>query len=406
MYTADLTRMADLARYRAKRTVVLAALLVHAAEAQQMCTGNADPTLDFTSTACAAHAAGADLLAGADQVAGTDHTTCCSCPTGWYMHESDSVPTVTRCRPCPAGTEPANQTACAPCVGNTFSAAGQCVLCAGDATANHQQCQPCGIHEVADPPEDGCRCENGYYNKTGGLLQCFSRARSYEPAPADAIAHHCVLCPDDCVDCLYDGYTGRPLLQQGFGTSPAGPDWFDQSSRVVFECPGADKLACREETKDELLGLNVSSSTNRSTWNPCIEGYEPPLCTICSPGFRIGGTGCTHCEGFSLMALTVVLFVAFIFFVMAAESSTTLRHNRVVRGLGLNVIGRKVRGLIVLIKEMFNDVKVFLTLYQVLSSMGQTLEMKCAFTQTTQSCAAPCYLTDSAVLVGRPTNHR
>eukprot|EP01046_Picozoa_sp_COSAG06_P068491 COSAG06_NODE_18237_length_897_cov_0.850877_1_plen_30_part_01 len=30
--------MADLARYRAKRTVVLAALLVHAAEAQQMCT--------------------------------------------------------------------------------------------------------------------------------------------------------------------------------------------------------------------------------------------------------------------------------------------------------------------------------------------------------------------------------
>ena len=38
-------------------------------------------------------------------------------------------------------------------------------------------------------------------------------------------------------------------------------------------------------------------------------------------------------------------------------------------------IGRKVRGFVVLLKEMFNDVKVFLTLYQVMSSMGQTMEI-------------------------------
>lgn len=364
-------------------------------EARRMCAGNLDAAHDFTSALCAQHIAGTDLVANADDVAGEDHATCCTCPMGWYVDQS--VGSLARCRPCPPGTEPANRTGCAACTGNFYSAAGQCALCVGDVTADRKDCVPCGINEVADPPELGCRCENGFYNATDGPLVCISRERSYESinftkhAAGDDSAqggHHCRKCPKDCVDCLYDGYGGRPLLQPGYGTFPPGPDWFNKAPRVVFECPGADKLACKEEAV--ASAGNFTGSTNISAYVPCEDGYEQPLCSVCSRGFRISGTGCLLCEGFSYMATAVVGFLAFIFFLMAIESSAKLRHNPVVRKLRLHNAGRKVRALIILFQEMFNDVKVFLTLYQVLSSMGQTLEISCESLQSAVVCVCVC----------------
>jgi hypothetical protein len=356
--------------------VLLVQLLPVCTDAQQpprMCAGNADASDDFTPALCAEQVVGTDVVADAANVVGADHRICCSCPGGWHVEESEGDRA--RCRPCPAGTEPVNRTACAACTGNTFSVAGQCILCVGDVTADHLQCVPCGVNEVADPPELGCRCENGFYNATDGPLLCVSRRQSLELIGAPENAHHCLKCPQDCVDCMYDGYTGRPLLQRGYGTSPSSPSWFDQPLRVVFECPGADKLACKAETKGEVA--THALATNLSIYTPCEEGYEPPLCTVCATGFRIGGAGCSLCTGFSYMAIAFAAFLAFIFFTMTIESNSRLRHSKVVRALHLNGAGRKVRALLILLQEMFNDVKVFLSLYQVLSTMGQTLEISC-----------------------------
>ena len=108
--------------------LVLTALLTQTSESQQpprMCAGNADALLDFTFSSCASHVSGADLVPAAQTTAGADYSSCCTCPKGWYMHESSSG-AATRCRPCAAGTEPAaNRTACTLCQGNTFSLGGE-----------------------------------------------------------------------------------------------------------------------------------------------------------------------------------------------------------------------------------------------------------------------------------------
>ena len=114
---------------------------------------------------------------------------------------------------------------------------------------------------------------------------------------------------------------------------------------------------------------------SRSRYHACEEGYEAPLCTVCSMGYRMSGTGCKLCTGFSYLAVGVLTFVGCVFCLMVVESSTKLRHSRVVRTLHINSAGRQVRALFILVQEMFNDIKVFLSLYQVLSTMGQTMEI-------------------------------
>jgi predicted outer membrane repeat protein len=68
-----------------------------------------------------------------------------------------------QCSRCAAGEQPNdNQTGCVPCEGNAFSTSGHCEVCVGTAVDENRQCLPCPLNQVADPPEDGCRCDNGY----------------------------------------------------------------------------------------------------------------------------------------------------------------------------------------------------------------------------------------------------
>jgi predicted outer membrane repeat protein len=294
-----------------------------------------------------------------------------------------------QCGHCGAGFQPnQDQTGCVPCEGNTYSTSGQCKPCVGTASEDKKQCQICPLNQVADPPELGCRCENGYYNTSAGQVLCFRRdqpydaARTLAPLPIDPNLF-CQECPSDCVDCVYPGYAGKPIIRQGYAspTSAAEADWFDTLPRVVFECP-VDKDACLAEAAPVD---NNSSTTLMSSDKLCKEGYRGILCTMCSEGYSLGGMGCDECEELtpaSAVAAAVLFLIAI---------GGIVHMSRSLKKVG----GSKgLRHVIALLPELLSDAKVFIGLYQVLCSMGPTLEITC-------KSAADAFLIQSARTHGR-----
>ena len=88
------------------------------------------------------------------------------------------------------------------------------------------------------------------------------------------------------VDCLYQGYTGRPLLKPGYAAAD-GPSWFERGTRAVFECP-VNKFAC--------LGENASQGGSTGTVAASCElGYSGVLCTSCNKTQSMKSTECTEC---------------------------------------------------------------------------------------------------------------
>ena len=290
--------------------------------------------------------------------------TCTLCPE--LQMSTDGL----QCSHCSAGEQTnMNQTGCAPCVGNTFSTSGQCMPCIGTAVDEHRQCQECPLNQVADPPEDGCRCENGYYNASSGPLLCFGRDEPFDGALTQASKPtdpnlFCQECPSDCVDCTYTGYSGKPILNQGFATPTASAaEWFEQIPRVVFECP-VDRDACLAEAPP----VHNSSVIVQSSEKVCKAGYRGILCTMCTDGYSLGDVGCNECE--KLTPASAVVLVVLLSVVIGGITHLS----RSLKKIGGS---KRLRLIIALIPELIGDFKVFIGLYQVLCSMGPTLEITC-----------------------------
>ena len=289
-----------------------------------------------------------------------------------------------QCSRCAAGEQPnLSQSGCVPCEGNTFSTSGQCLPCFGTAIDDHRQCQACPLNQVADPWDDGCRCENGYYNASSGPVLCFSRDQPYDaadtlaPLPTDPNLF-CQECPPDCVDCVYAGYAGKPIIKQGYASpaSDAGAYWFDTLPRVVFECP-VDRDACLAEAPP----VDNSSTTLMSSDKLCKQGYRGILCTMCSEGYSLGAMGCDECEELTLVSAAAA---GILFSVVIGGIVHTSRSLKKIGG------SKRLRHVISLLPELVSDIKVFIGLYQVLCSMGPTLEITC-------ECTADTFLTRSAL---------
>ena len=313
------------------------------------------------------------------RLAGCDEHPCAagdSCKYERYSLECTACPELQMstdglsCSHCPAGQQTnLNQTGCVGCAGNTFSTSGQCLPCIGTPIDEHRQCQACPLNQVANPWEDGCRCENGYYNASAGPLLCFSRDEPFDgaltqaPLPTDPNLF-CQECPSDCVDCTYTGYAGKPILNQGFATPTASAaEWFEQIPRVVFECP-VDRDACLAEAPP----VHNSSVIVQSSEKVCKAGYRGILCTMCTDGYSLGDVGCNECEKLtpaSAVALAVLL---------SAVVGGIAHLSRSLKKIGGS---KRLRLIIALIPELIGDFKVFIGLYQVLCSMGPTLEITC-----------------------------
>jgi hypothetical protein len=207
-----------------------------------------------------------------------------------------------------------------------------------------------------------------YYNASLGSLLCYGRDQSFELADTQStlltdVNLFCQPCPADCVDCIYPGYAGKPLLKRGYATASTATsefvaDWFDDLPRVVFECP-VNRDACLAEAAP--IG-NSSAVLDK----PCQIGYHGLLCTMCTDGYSLSGMGCDECEQLTPASAiaAAVLFVAAISGIVYLSRS-------------LNAIGgaRKLRSFIALLPTLIGDFKVFIGLYQVLCSMGPTLEI-------------------------------
>ena len=117
--------------------------------------------------------------------------------------------------PCPVGLGPANaqRTHCAPCQGDTVSKFGVCDVCPAGKVGDGDgiSCSDCPPNaEPSDVPL-ACRCQEGYYNSSFGLVQCLPELM---PNPHDGFA--CQPC-GTCLDCELSLSTfTRALVQPGF----------------------------------------------------------------------------------------------------------------------------------------------------------------------------------------------
>eukprot|EP01051_Picozoa_sp_SAG22_P008819 SAG22_NODE_695_length_7843_cov_2.924587_3_plen_1363_part_00 len=285
------------------------------------------------------------------------------------------------CHNCEAGKGPMqNQSGCVECSGNTYSELGVCNACPGRANPSHTACFPCPQNMVADPPKDGCRCESGFYDaSTFGPLLCYDRVTPldslYTPATesdADAWARDhpeaaaedgfCQECPADCVDCLYPGYAGRPLLRPGYSANVTS-GWFELGIRSVFECP-VYKEACR--------GEKVSQVVSDDTLVPCESGYEGILCAICNNEYSMKGSQCVECGEYTTVAVVLAMTVL-VTIVLAIVGISRWHKTKLAEGTQEQPSG--VRTLIEMAPDFVDDIKVFIGVYQVLCSLGFTLEI-------------------------------
>jgi predicted outer membrane repeat protein len=225
---------------------------------------------------------------------------CTPCPLQQYSARG------LQCASCLAGQGPMqNQSGCAQCAGNTFSAFGVCEVCFGRPNEDHTACLECPPHQVADPPELGCRCNNGYYNTTFRSFACMPSTVSdfdtlpQQPQLKSNESDVCVEC-SALHPCTKSCESGLPVLKPGFALlSPLTVPQYHHRSLAeaptdpqvvtLFRCPddeaqsGSDATVCP--------GGNISEA-----WK-CIAGHTGPLCHICSPGYTRSGTSCESCDG-------------------------------------------------------------------------------------------------------------
>lgn len=241
---------------------------------------------------------------------------------------------------------------------------------------------------VADPPELGCRCKSGYYDANiAGPLLCYKSAtplNSLYPLPTEddqigwarqkSFAYptlgsendYCQECPADCVDCLYPGYAGRPMLKPGYSTAN-GPGWFEKGIRVVFECP-EDKFACLGETAGDE-NKNIS----------CGAGYTGVLCAICvHETHSMSHHECLECQDWTgvqiavavLSGLLVVGLIAAILYILGEQKKQKDDKDRTT-----SPRMKFLFELMTLVPDLLGKFKVFIGVYQIQCSMGKTMEV-------------------------------
>jgi len=117
----------------------------------------------------------------------------------------------------------------------------------------------------------------------------------------------CAFCEHEGMKCKEAGVTTQTMtLNDGFWRS-------DTNSTKIEHC------------ENDVTCINST----------CAEGYEGPICSVCSAGYRINSKGdCNSCESFTqsmttyVVAGVVTLAVAYLSVKEDHESVVTQRHTR------------------------------------------------------------------------------
>ena len=186
----------------------------------------------------------------------------------------------TSCGPCPLGLGPANpeRTHCATCQDNTFSKSGVCEPCEigkiGDGIG--VSCQRCPADAEPSRVPLLCRCSEGFYNSSFGMVQCLP-----DSMPAEG-GHVCQPC-HDCLDCSADLSTfRRALVAPGHALGPTASRTYEgielgpHVNKVLHRCshgmcigedasaPSRDNVTFSLTVKDVNVSAIQAVSTARA----------------------------------------------------------------------------------------------------------------------------------------------
>ena len=108
------------------------------------------------------------------------------------------------------------------------------------------------------------------------------------------------------------------MLKPGYSTADGDRNWFEQRTRVVFECP-VDKEACLGEHPTH----NIS----------CAAGYEGVLCATCmEKTHSMNHRQCSECQkwtGAQIAVLVIVVVLILVLIVAIVHSQAQKRKHTV-----------------------------------------------------------------------------
>ena len=221
------------------------------------------------------------------------------------------------CSACEPGTQPdAAQTSCLPCPLGQYSTIGQCQPCGlGETSAEgvRSSCIPCPANQLADPPELGCRCQRGYYDKRAVAPVCIKG--DYEADVQEQSAQDCVSCAElDCVaDCQGEWLRIDP------GWSPMQTSVSDGPGLAIFACKySTGKMSDGGYEGGTSCPGGVVVANNGTS---CVDGYSDPLCGVCQSGFTLKSDGA--CEPCSAASSSTPVIVGAVVLVVAAMLAKT-----------------------------------------------------------------------------------
>jgi hypothetical protein len=284
---------------------------------------------------------------------------CMTCPAG----SRTNIPTqaATSCVVCiPGKYSSTNQTACESCPRGKFSTVGVCTLCNELVNEARTACTPCPLNTELDASTGLCKCKEGYYNASLGEIRCFDDATRYQIGDSarslisDAKLM-CRKCNDACIDCHYNGFAGQPILRPGFSAASGQSDWFAAGVRDVFECPMS---GCVEEQPPSPATV---------VRQLCKPGYTGTLCAICADTHALGTGKCIKCKNFTVMSALVLVCGCLVLGSLIGAAVVLLKRN---------ADNPALNALLKLLPDLISDAKVFLSVYQILSGMGQTMMIR------------------------------
>ena len=223
--------------------------------------------------------------------------TCLSCQAGYYT--LGKTQSATTCYPCPPGkyNSEENQFTCQSCEPGKFTqtpGSTSCSLCSEGSYAKDYESTYCS--SCADGIHDGY----GYSTwSLPGAAGCYTCSSGYV---LDKKKGTCITCPHG-FDCTENNLDLEELPVK------ANRYRFTATSKSTYKCPynhacpGEGAHYDSNSSATAGSGNTFSNQTNSSSAQTygdalCAEGYQGPLCAVCSKGygFTHGGTKCQLCN--------------------------------------------------------------------------------------------------------------
>jgi len=270
--------------------------------------------------------------------------------------------------------------------------------------------------DVASSTEADCRCPQNKYDiedsdgyrspvwcwKEGIESGRFDLLDENKPSLTDVISGgRCVTCPD-CLVCDYEKYRGLPFVAAEWYIDDRGGTPDDPMSAVVqygtvlrrsfgdIDIPEEklvtprvrDVFGCPYEgsCKPELEYRDTGNFTLTSE-SECDVGFKRDtlLCGQCADGYSLSKGECSKCENMSTTSAVGFLGFAVAMVLLRILYVRRKRKKEAAAALDIKHIGLVATYVTILarvVPSLVGDVKVFISVYQMLTNLGLTLSIK------------------------------